>query len=286
MFSRLLAMGALCALFTVTAQAAPGFDLFAMDNGVGRGTWSPEQQAAALHELGYQGISYNYTGAADLATCLKALRPRKLELYGVYFPARLEGEPGLPPDLGQAVRLLEGSRAALWLTIPASSQPGDHEAQAVRRIREAANLAATAGLRVVLYPHKGFYMATAEHAFALTLKAARTNVGVTVNLAHELAAGNGARLPDVIRQVAPCLSLVTLNGATDRPASGWDNYIKLLGDGDYDVQAILRTLHEVRYRGPVGLQFYNVKGDVRANLQSAMRAWQSLDPGAKVTSAP
>jgi sugar phosphate isomerase/epimerase len=139
-----------------------------------------------------------------------------------------------------------------------------------------ADLAATAGLRVVVYPHFGFYVATAEQAFALVTKAERANVGVTVNLSHELAAGHGARLPAIIRRVAPLLEMVSLNGASDRPGPGWNNYIKVLATGDYDVQALLRVLQEVNYTGPVGLQCYNVQGEPKANLETAHRAWTGL----------
>jgi sugar phosphate isomerase/epimerase len=110
----------------------------------------------------------------------------------------------------------------------------------------------------------------------LTLRSGRANVGVTVNLTHELAAGNGARLPEIIRLVAPCLTMVTINGATDRPDLGGSNRIKLLGEGDYDVGAIVRTLAEVKYHGPIGVQFYSIKGDPDANLRATMSAWRKM----------
>ena len=171
--------------------------------------------------------------------------------------------------------MLRGSGAVLWLTIPNFSPPGDHEAEALQRIREVADLAAKANVRVVLYPHSGFYLATAEQAFALVLRSGRANVGVTVNLTHELAAGNGTRLPEIIRKVAPLLEMVSINGA-DRKGTDWSNYLKLLGEGDYDVAAVVRMLEEVRYRGPVGIQFYRVKGDTDMNLEAALQAWKSL----------
>ncbi len=254
----------------------PMWSLFAMDNGVGRGEWSPEQQASTLAELGFDGISYNYTKADDIPVWRAHLEARKLALTGIYLPARLEGDRILQPDLASAVQHLRGSDAVLWLTIPAPAKPGDHEAVAVARIREVADLAAQAGLRVVLYPHHGFYLATAEHAMALVQKSQRANVGVTVNLSHELAAGNGRRLPDIIRTVAPFLERVSINGASDVPGSGWNNFIQVLGQGTYDVGAVLRVLREVNYAGPVGVQFYNVKGEPKDNLAATVVAWNAL----------
>jgi sugar phosphate isomerase/epimerase len=258
--------------------AIPDYALFAMDNGVGRGTWSPERQAATLSELGYAGISYNYTNPADLKAWLTELGKKRLRLFGLYIPVRLYREPALPDGATEAIALLRGSDAVLWLIIPAAGRPGDHAAEAVNRVREVADLAAAAGLRVVLYPHKGFHLATAEQALPLLRAVDRPNVGLTVNLAHELAAGNGARLPEIIRLVAPNLEMVSLNGATDAPAPGWSNHIKLLGTGTYDVAVLIRTLGDVGYRGPVGLQFYNVPGDPQENLAASIRSWRKLVP--------
>ena len=258
--------------------AAPSFEFFAMDNGVGRGVWSPERQATTLREIGFDGISYNYTNPSDLKAWLAELSKRNLKLYGLYFSAQLEGETPFPAGLAEAVQLLRGSGAVLWLTIPLPGRPGDYEAQALTRIREVADMAASVGLRVVLYPHLNLYVATAEHAFALASRSGRANIGVTVNLCHELAAGNGGRLPEVIRRVAPSLAMVSINGAAAKLGPGWDSekYIKRLGEGDYNVTSVLQALAEVRYSGPVGVQYYALKGDHRENLEASMRAWRVL----------
>lgn len=288
--SRLLVLGLFFAGSMISLPTAFAADaqwpLFAMDNGVGRGTWSPEQQAATLAELGFQGISYNYTRADDIPVWRKQLEARGLALTGIYLPARLEGDRLLPPDLADVVENLRGSGAVIWLTIPAPTGPGEHEPVALAHIREVADLAAAAGVRVVLYPHRGFYLATAEHAFSLVQKAQRSNVGLTVNLSHELAAGNGRRLPDIIRTVAPLLERVSLNGASDVANGGWGDYIKLLGDGSYDVAALLKVLREVNYAGPVGVQFYNLAGGPKDNLAATIAAWKALLAGLGTASEP
>jgi sugar phosphate isomerase/epimerase len=250
--------------------------LFAMDNGVGRGSWSAAQQASVLKELGYAGISYNYTNPADLTVWRRELAARDLALVGLYVSVRLEPEPVLPPGLPEAIEGLRGSGAVVWLVLPVPAAPGDYEERALTALRKVADLAAPVGVRVVLYPHTRSYPATADQALPLVLRSGRANVGLTVNLAHELAAGNGAALPSILRRVAPVLDLVTLNGATDRPAGGWEQLIQVLGRGDYEVGALLRVLREIHYAGPVGLQFYNVKGEPRENLAAARTAWQAL----------
>jgi sugar phosphate isomerase/epimerase len=275
----LVALAVLAAALPARLRASETPELFAFDNGVGRSAWSGERQAATLRALGYQGITYNYTTPADIAARVAAIQQAGLRMYGLYAPARLDQAETFAPGLAETVRALRGTGAVLWLIVPKPAKAGHHDAEVVAKIQAASDLAASAGLRVVLYPHKGFFVADVEHAYRLAVAAQRANVGVTFNLCHELAAGNGARLPALLRQVAPLLQMVSLNGATDKPGGTWDDFIQVLGQGQYDVAALLRTLREINYRGPIGLQFYNVKGDTQANLAQSMLAWRGMTKG-------
>lgn len=275
----LIAVAGLASALAPRLQAGETPELFAFDNGVGRAAWPGERQAATLRELGYQGITYNYTTPADITARVAAIQQAGLRMYGLYAPARLDNDETFAPGLAETVRALRGTGAVLWLIVPKPAKAGNYNAEVVAKIQAAADLAASAGLRVVLYPHKGFFIADVEHAYRLAVQAQRANVGVTFNLCHELAAGNGARLPAIIRQVAPLLQMVSVNGATDKPGGTWDDFIQVLGQGQYDVAALLRTLRDVNYRGPIGLQFYNVKGDTQANLAQSMIAWRSMTQG-------
>jgi sugar phosphate isomerase/epimerase len=49
-----------------------------------------------------------------------------------------------------------------------------------------------------------------------------------------------------------------------------------LGRGEFDVKAFLRTLRELGYEGPIGLQCYNVAGDREENLRLSMKAWREF----------
>ncbi len=128
------------------------------------------------------------------------------------------------------------------------------------------------GLRVALYGHAGFYVATADDAVRIVKKAARPNVGATVNLCHEFLTGNGGRLDETVKNAAPYLSLITINGVDVKNKK----YILRLDEGDFDVTAWLKKLLAAGYHGPVGLQCYNVKGDVLENLKADMKAWREI----------
>jgi len=67
------------------------------------------------------------------------------------------------------------------------------------------------------------------------------------------------------------------NGADeydDQP--GWSRYIQPLGQGSFDVLAFLKTLRDLGYKGPIGLQCYGIGGDAREHLERSMAAWRRL----------
>ncbi len=57
---------------------------------------------------------------------------------------------------------------------------------------------------------------------------------------------------------------------------GWDRLIQTLDRGQFDVYNFLKKLRKRGCTGPVGLQCYNIKGDVRQNLERSMGAWQDF----------
>jgi len=268
-----LALGLCCwclagAAADLSSPAIPAHAFFAFDNGVGRGQWPPARQARALKELSYDGISYNET--IDLANRLAAFRAEGLRIFALY----IHGFPDKPvryePGLTNAIRLLKGSDTIIWLTI--REMRGLHDAETVKLVQEVADLAVGSGLRVALYPHKGFYVATAEDALRILNQTGRTNVGLTFNLCHELIAGNADRFAAIVKASAPHLYLVSINGAD--PGTTNDETIKVLGEGTFDVRGFVGMLNKAGYRGPIGLQCFNLKGDPQENLKRSMATWR------------
>jgi sugar phosphate isomerase/epimerase len=255
---------------TEAPAPVPCNKLFALDNGVGRGKLKPAEQARLLKELGYSGIGYNDT--VDITNRLAAFEAEGLKLHALYVqgffdqPARYEA--GLP----NALKHLKGTDAFIWLTIRGAA--GQNDKKAAELAGEVADLAGAQGIRVAIYPHRGFYVATAEDALRIVKLANRPNLGVTINLAHEVSAGNGGRLPEITRKAASKLFLVSINGA--EAAASQRDAIKVLGEGSFDPLPFLRELDELGYAGPIGLQGYNIPGEPRENLSRSMKAYQAL----------
>jgi hypothetical protein len=76
----------------------------------------------------------------------------------------------------------------------------------------------------------------------------------------------------------PYLFVVTINGADsgDTNKMGWDRLIQTLDRGSFDTYKFLKTLKELGYTGPIGLQGYGIKTDARENLKQSMQAWHKL----------
>jgi len=258
-----------CQAKSVKAPVKAGLTnpFFAFDNGINRGRLTIDQQAKTLKELGYAGIGYS--GVGDLPKKVKAFKDQGIKVFSTYVWCS-PGNKKRPydPKLIEAMKQLEGTGVVLWLTVQGKTD--DEKATAV--VRELAEAAAKHGVKIALYPHFGFYIATTTQAIRLVKKVDRKNVGVSINLCHELKAGSEPKLPEIIKAAAPHLFMVSINGADHK--GGWDKLIRPLGDGEFDVLGFLKTLNAAGYAGPIGLQCYAVKGDQKKNLARSMATWK------------
>jgi len=233
------------------------------------------EQSQMLAELGYDGAAHLWLD--NVPERLETLDRNGLKLYQVY--ARLNIDPAqakFNPKLPEVIRLLRGRPTILGLLIKGgkpSDPSGDDRAVVI--LREVAAMAAASGIRVALYPHTGDWIAKTSDAVRVVKKVDRPNVGVMFNLCHALKVEGARGLDTTLRQAAPYLFVVTINGA-DPPPGNWDRLIQPLGRGSFDVAGLLATLGELGYTGPIGLQCYGIRGDARVHLRQSMAAWKEL----------
>jgi sugar phosphate isomerase/epimerase len=268
-------------LMLTCTQAEPtqAWSFFAFDNGVGRGVWPASKQAETIKSLGYDGIHYNYTNPKDFAAKITACKSAGVPIQAMYVYTFVD-KPGAAYDPGikEVIRMLKGSDTIIWMTLR-DGKPGQQDEEAARIVREIGDMAAESGLKVSIYPHAGFYVATAEDAVRVAKVANLPNVGVTINLCHELFAGNSERLGEVVKIAGPYLNLVSINGASTVPGKGpkaWDTLS--LGSGTFDTEGFLRLIRDSGYRGPVGHQFFAVAGDDMQKLTKAIESWKIMKP--------
>ena len=265
---------------TTAKQAAPianPFFAFCMDTHDSQHR-TLEQQAQLLKELGYDGAGHLWLD--DLAERIKTLDAAGLKLFQVYFGVDL-ASADKPYDLRlrESLPLLKGRDTMLALLIsglPPADQKGDPKA--VEIIQQIADVARESGVRVVLYPHSGDWLERVEDAVRLVKKAERPNVGVMFNLCHWLKVDDERNLKPLLTLAMPYLWAVSIHGA-DRGEdihTGKGNWIQPLDSGAYDIQAFLKTLLDLGYKGPIGLQCFGIPGDARDHLTRSIKAWRAL----------
>ena len=236
---------------------------------------TPAEQAAMLEELGYDGMAHLWL--KGLEERIRTLDEHGLKLFQVYLRVNLDpAKPKYDPSLPEAIKLLKGRGTILGLLVqgvPPSPPVADDRAVAI--LREIGEMAAGSGVRVALYPHTGDYVERVEDAVRLAKKVDRPNVGVMFNLCHCLKVDGPENIAARLEAAAPHLMVVTINGA-DLDGENWDQLIQTLDRGTFDVGRFVKTLHDLGYTGPIGLQCYGVKGDKYENLKRSMGAWRDI----------
>jgi sugar phosphate isomerase/epimerase len=234
-----------------------------------------EQQAQMLKELGYDGVGHIWLD--NIPERLKTLDAAGLKLFQITMTVDITpGKQAYDPRFKEVMPLLKG-RNVQFLLLMSGMKPSDPagDARAVEIIREMAALAAESGAQVLLYPHINNWIERIEDAVRVAEKVDRPNVGVMFNLCHWLRVSKERDYKPLLAKAMPRLWAVSINGADefdDKP--GWDHYIQSLGRGSFDVLAFLKTLRQLGYTGPIGLQCYGIQGDERDTLAESMKAWR------------
>lgn len=264
-----LAAGLLCLLLWPSVATAQ-WSFYAFENGANLG--STEKQAAVLKELGYDGLGS--ASPTNIPERLKACDAAGLKLFSLYVGAKVSDQGvSYDPNVVQAIKQLKGRDTVIELNVQGQAKDGDDKA--VQVVREVADLAAKSGLRVVLYPHAGFYVAKLSDAVRIAKKAARDNVGVMFNLCHFLYVEPTADLEQTLVAAKPYLWRASLSGA-DSGGKNWSTLIQTLDRGTFEQLRVLQLLKKVGFTGAIGLQCYAIPGDPQENLRRSIGAWKKL----------
>lgn len=143
-------------------------------------------------------------------------------------------------------------------------------------MRKLADFAVLYDIKLCSYPHLGMYCETVAHSVKLAKLVNRKNFGASLNLCHLLKIEGSAGLNSKIKEFTPFLFAVNICGADDGDTKqyGWKRLIQPLGQGSFDTYLFVKSLRDNGYIGPVGLQCYNLKGDVVETLTQSMKTWQ------------
>jgi len=241
------------------------------------------EQAAMLKELGYDGVGHIWLDG--VAERIKTLDEAGLKLYQITM--NVEVAPGKTPydpqKFKDVLALVKGRHVQFCLLV-GGMKPSDPsgDPHAVEVLREMSDLALESGAQLLLYPHVGNWVERIEDSCRVANQVDRPNVGVMFNLCHWLRVDKSRDYKPLLKQAMPRLWAVSINGADNHDDNpGWDHYIQPLDKGSFDLGEFLRTLKELGYKGPIGLQCYGIGGDTKLHLASSMSAWKTLSVNLK-----
>jgi sugar phosphate isomerase/epimerase len=237
-----------------------------------------EQQAEMLKELGYDGVGHIWLD--NVAERIKSLDTVGLKLYQITMV--VEVGPGKTPydtpKLKEVLGLIKGRNVQFCLLLNgAKSSDPAVDPRAVEILREMSDLAKESGAQLLLYPHQGSWVERIEDSIRVADKVDRPNVGVMFNVCHWLRVDKSRDYKPLLQKAMPRLWAISINGADEFDANpGWSKYIQPLDKGSFDMAKFLKTLKELGYKGPIGLQCFGIGGDTREHLAASMSAWKKL----------
>jgi sugar phosphate isomerase/epimerase len=244
------------------------------------------EQAEMLKELGYSGAGHLWLD--QVPERLKTLDAAGVKLFQIYLRVSIAPDAHPPYDarLKETLPLLRG-RGTMLAVLMTGGKPSDTagDARAGELLREMAALAEPHGVKLALYPHVNDWLERVEDALRLAKKVDRPDVGVMFNFCHWLKIDDEKNLKPLLETVGARLFAVSINGSDRGPAvkSGQGRWIEPLDTGDFDLVGLLKTLREVHYTGPIGLQCYGIPGDARDHLARSMTAWRALNEKARAS---
>lgn len=236
-----------------------------------------QEQAVMLKELGYEGVGHIWLDKVEER--LKTLDEAGLKLFQITMTVDITaGKPAFDARFKDVLALVKGRKVQFCLLIN-GAKPSDASADArgVEVLREMSALALDSGSQLLLYPHVNNWVERIEDSIRVAEKVDRPNVGAMFNLCHWLRVDSQRDYARLLKAAMPRLWAVSINGADEFDKEpGWAHYIQPLDKGSFDVGRLLKTLKEIGYQGPIGLQCYGIGGDAREHLARSMSAWRKL----------
>jgi sugar phosphate isomerase/epimerase len=277
---------------TVTASLQPPRPprrLFAMDTAMVRQFPAPllRSDLESIALLGYSGVGPATLDSASWDHLVQQVIPWCKELHlsvpAVYSTLRVTRSGyELDPGIARNIKTLGLTHSTLWLQVNAEGLPPsskEADTRMVEGVSQAAELARGAGCFVSLYPHYATLIQTIPDALRVVNLVSRDNVGISFNLCHWLRGEPNASLAATLQSAAQHLQIVTLSGA-NRAGTSWKELIQPLDQGDFDMTALIAELDRIAFRGPIGLQGYDVAKNFniapQVSLSRSMTAWRRI----------
>lgn len=275
----LLAVAAMSVPCVEAGPPAPKVYAYCVEMGVrGLKPRSVDEQARLLREIGFDGGGYAVLTGPRLEETLRAADENGLKVYLLQTAVNLAPQavvrydPQVPVALGK----LKGRPVTVVVTF-GGLKPGDPAGMepAVQALRELGAVAAEAGVRISAYNHVNCWNESVPLNVELVRRVNHPQVGYNFNVCHWLKVEGNKDYRPLLRANADKLFCVTICGAQIGAATWTNGLIQPLGQGDFDNRALLVTLREIGYPGPIGIMCYGIPGDAKEYLRQSMNTWKA-----------
>ena len=241
----------------------------------------PKLHIKLLKERGYGGVMLSLKDDPGrwkyLPAYLEAMKEHGIRLTAIH--ARFYLEDGTYPQvIKDNLPLLKGTKVVFIPSVGSRTKMDRKDpkavAMAVKILREMSDDAKKYELGgVAPYMHIGNWIETIDDNVRIAKAVDRRNVGVMFHLHHWQAVGGRKieKLRADLLKAKPYLMVVVIQGTDQDKATH-----KILGEGNYDMVPLVKALHEMDYRGPLGTMGYTQNGDIPGKLERAYKSWEKI----------
>ena len=244
----------------------------------------PATQIKLLKDNGYDGITLRMAKAEHIEQFNEfdkiVENTSNFKIYSVFVRYNFDASEEDRNRWKEAVDLIQNKGIDLWFIFGKPIE-GVNDSQVEEILRNVVNYSASKNVPVTLYPHSWCYFYSAEQSLPMIKKINHPNLKLALHTCHELKAGNGGRLDEVVYNVKDYLSFITIAGAsretdmTSRKTMD-KTTIQPLEDGKYDFAPFLKALKKAEFKGPVGYINFKFDKEPEDYLPKSMEEWKRL----------
>lgn len=245
---------------------------------------APTEQIKLLKDNGYDGITLRMAKEEHVEQYKKFAeivdKTANFKIYSVFVRYNFDDAPEDQNRWKTVVDLIQNQGINLWFIFGKPIE-GINDEKVEGILRDVVNYSASKKVPVTLYPHSWCYFYTAEQSLPMVKKINHPNLKLSLHTCHELKAGNGDRLDEVVYNVKDYLSFISIAGAaketdmTSRKTMDATT-IQPLEDSEYDFAPFLKALKEVNFKGPVGYINFKFNKEPEEYLPKSLAEWNRL----------
>lgn len=255
------------------------FFVYDFYNNFGMEKFTIQEEFDFIKEIGFNGVTIPINNAQQLRI-LDSVQQRvdiengDLKLYAVFYVIHLDDD-GLPTFWKTLLPRLKQSNTSLWLIVTGKNE---NDEKLMQILGEMIRMAEAQNTEIVFYPHDNTYIQSAEEALPLVQHFHSKYFTLSLHLCHELRAGNRHRMTALIKKVAPYVSLASISGADTvyRDTGKWDDTIKPLDEGAYNVKDFLIPLIKSGFKGPIALHTNGIEQDPKDHFKRSFEVWKKM----------